>query len=161
MAVSTVLLVIIGATTTTYAGLDNVAQGKPAEMSSIYDNRWPASKAVDGIINSNMAGGSCFHTDNFWFNWWKVDLLQIYQVKQIELYNRQDCCADRAKNIDLSVGPSSTDMEQVKTWAQLSSFEKLVFETTKSVRYVRIMNLSEDYEDIYFHLCEVKVLVEV
>ncbi|XP_053407627.1 fucolectin-6-like [Mercenaria mercenaria] len=157
MVVSTVLLVIIGVTTTC-ATLQNVAQGKSAYMSSNY-YKWPASKAVDGNTNNNMNGDSCFHTNTAATNWWYVDLGQNYQVSLIEVFNRKDCCADRSKNIAALVGTSLNNLEQVKYWADpLWDYESVVFHPlAKTVRYVKFVQTA----NTYFHLCEVKVYARV
>lgn len=65
---------------------DNVALYKPATMSSVYDPYYypyPAD-GVDGIVTDSM-----FHTDVEPNPWWAVDLIDIEEVKEVIIYNRE------------------------------------------------------------------------
>ncbi|XP_052075918.1 fucolectin-1-like [Mytilus californianus] len=84
---------------------ENVALNKIAKQSSTYNYRvyfWPATLAVDGNRNQypyNMAVGQCAHTlMNKAINWWAVDLGNEFDITDLKIYNRQDCCSDRLTN---------------------------------------------------------------
>ena len=50
-----------------------------------------SSKVVDGNKNTNLMKQSCSHTiPNTGGNWWQVDLLAIYLIKDVEITNRAD-----------------------------------------------------------------------
>lgn len=82
----------------------NRALNKPTTMSSMYDSSLAdesPGQAVDGITS----GANYFHTDIEFGAWWQVDLKQVVNVKQIVLYNRQDCdtCQKRLSNAIVSL----------------------------------------------------------
>ena len=82
---------------------DNVAKHKYATQSSEYhaNNKWTASKAVDGSLYLDIYGSSCSHTSMTGTDpWWKVDLLHSLNVSGVTLYRRADRCPyeeERAK----------------------------------------------------------------
>jgi hypothetical protein len=82
-------------------GLDlagNLARGRPASQSST--SQWSrgadeAGGAVDGVIN----GGYGFHTDWEAEPWWQVDLGGFAPVGEVRVFNRLDCCGERALSL--------------------------------------------------------------
>ncbi|WAR05776.1 FUCL6-like protein [Mya arenaria] len=96
-------------------GTNTVALGKTASQSSNYnDPIWLAPTAVDGNVGNNaMASGSCFHTTKEYQPWWRVDLHQDFYITSVVVYNRLDrCCAERARNIKLTIGKKLGSMSQ-------------------------------------------------
>ncbi|XP_078000411.1 uncharacterized protein LOC144453020 [Glandiceps talaboti] len=86
--------------------LRNVAQGKTATQSST-KNDASADKAVDGNKNSDMeAGQSCSQTDREEEPNWTVDLGQSYDIYEVDITNREDCCGFRIKHSEIRVGDS-------------------------------------------------------
>ncbi|XP_046574868.1 fucolectin-like [Haliotis rubra] len=85
----------------------NVALHKVAYQSSkyVFDHiDASAGNAVDGNTNSRLDGNSCTHTITGDVNtWWLVDLLDVYEVTNVTLWNR-DIVADRLQNLILEVG---------------------------------------------------------
>lgn len=76
----------------------NVALKKPASQSSVYiENGFhhSASLAVDGNKDGRIWRKSMAITRQDTNAWWSVDLLGDYVIKEIVLYNRQDCCQSR------------------------------------------------------------------
>ncbi|XP_067677271.1 receptor-type tyrosine-protein phosphatase kappa-like isoform X2 [Haliotis asinina] len=68
----------------------NVAERKPAWMSSHLDDRHPASTAVDGVTSA-YGDGYVAHTATGQSSaWWKVDLQTTVQSAQVILYFRTD-----------------------------------------------------------------------
>ncbi len=81
----------------------NISQGKTASQSSNFPyNTYPASFAVDGILNNS---NNFNHTDNELQPWWQVDLGSDYSVTEIKIYNRTGCsgCNGRIKNFKVFV----------------------------------------------------------
>jgi hypothetical protein len=73
----------------------NVAVNKPAQHSSIFGPNALAAKAVDGNTDRQFSGGSCMCTNTITVDtnpWWTVDLGGTYDVSDVILYNRADCC---------------------------------------------------------------------
>jgi hypothetical protein len=87
----------------------NVAQGKTATASSVWDVAAgsTADKAVDGIAPASYA--------NIWHSgsgdrtpWWQVDLGRVYFIQRIVIWNRQDCCQNRLRDITVQIqGPGN------------------------------------------------------
>ena len=67
---------------------NNLALGKPTEMSSLYNNKYVAARAVDGDRNSDFDALSCFHTTKQNAAWWRVDLQAVYVIREVILTNR-------------------------------------------------------------------------
>jgi len=68
----------------------NIALGKPASQ---FPGRWyisNADNAVDGHISSDVEEGRCAHTsiDSQEPGWWMVDLVDVYKLIGIKIYNR-------------------------------------------------------------------------
>ena len=78
--------------TSTDGATNNLAFGKPTEMSSIYGNSFFAARAVDGDRNSIMKALSCFHTKPEKAAWWRVDLQAVYMIREVILTNRAAAC---------------------------------------------------------------------
>ena len=72
----------------------NVAYHKSASQADLsgWAKRWPASRAVDGNTNPNMAHGHCAHpeSDPGGRAWWMVDLVDTYNISKVTIYNRAD-----------------------------------------------------------------------
>ncbi|XP_041360434.1 pentraxin fusion protein-like [Gigantopelta aegis] len=80
-----------------------------------------AALAVDGDYNSLFSGGSCTHTASARIHpWWVVDLRQTAVVKEVVIYNRQDCCGD---TITTAVPPASTTTDAGLTTGELFESE--------------------------------------
>ena len=85
----------------------NVAQGKSASQSSIFNGR-TADIAVNGITSGN---GESFvtHTQIDVNAWWKVDLGAGHAINDITIWNRTDCCIARLTTFTVYVSDSDID----------------------------------------------------
>ncbi|XP_077999987.1 apolipoprotein(a)-like [Glandiceps talaboti] len=146
--------------------LKNVAQGKPASQSSTNEKRRGfAEKAVDGNKSSDMKSGqSCTQTESQPEPWWIVDLGQSYDVYEIIITNRQDCCAGRLKNAEVRVG-DSPDLADNPTCGMMiigsPATEETVHvrcgcSTPMKGQYVSIQIIGKDKR---MQLCEVEVML--
>jgi len=77
------------------AGAQNVALNMPTFSSPAYSPNSTAPNAVDGNTDGNFYNNSIFHSAVGSGGWWYVDLGQTYDVTQIDLWNRTDCCTTR------------------------------------------------------------------
>lgn len=85
----------------------NVALKKPAQQSSDYSNpTGQASNAVSGCRSGVWPSGCCTHTTLQADPWWKVDLLDVFKVSAVSIYNRQDCCPERLLGAEVLIGNS-------------------------------------------------------
>ena len=69
-----------------FTGRVNIALNKPAEQSSDYRAYYPASRAVNGIIQGDDEFSHTLNSGGI--KWWKVNLENKYSLGQIKLYNR-------------------------------------------------------------------------
>ncbi|XP_046698553.1 fucolectin-1-like [Silurus meridionalis] len=53
-----------------------------------------------------MGSGSCTHTSTQNNPWWRVDLLVVYDISNIIITNRGDCCAERINGAEIHIGNS-------------------------------------------------------
>ena len=81
----------------------NIAQEKPTRQSSTaYGGvSW---RAVDGDRNTYWGGSSCTHSCRQFRPWWRVDLQNVYDVSEVKITNRGDCCSNRLRQIEVRVG---------------------------------------------------------
>ncbi|XP_070573888.1 uncharacterized protein [Ptychodera flava] len=144
--------------------LVNVAPGKKAVQSSTAGSD-TADKAIDGNKDSDLQiGKSCIRTKKEFQPWWKVDLGSAYDVYQIIITNRQDCCHFRIKNAQIRVG-KSPDFEENAIFGQVDSDAGAAVETIvitrgcyipMTGRYVSIQLV--DVKQV-LNICEVEILV--
>ncbi|XP_063414980.1 fucolectin-3-like [Mytilus trossulus] len=89
-------------------GQTNLALNKECRQSSTLNNKtkFSAGVVVDGnTIQQMQVADSCSHTEHYEpFNWWTVDLGQLFTVDTITIYNREDsCCVNRLADYDVLV----------------------------------------------------------
>ncbi|MEE1825219.1 discoidin domain-containing protein [Streptomyces sp. BE20] len=96
----------------------NAALGRPATQSSTYAPSWPASRAVDGNTDGTWAGGSVTHTLSDYQAWWQTDLGAQRPIRDVEVFNRTDCCGDHLTDFYLLV--SVTDLTG-RSWASIEA----------------------------------------
>ena len=77
----------------------NIALSKPTLSSSSYrnSNDWASSYAVDG----NLGVRPIFHSQNMMNNWLRVNLEDFYTIREVVIFNRQDCCQERLRGYQL------------------------------------------------------------
>ena len=74
----------------------NIALGKSATQSST--DKGVASNAVDGNTDGDFANNSVTETLSESQPWWEVDLGSVHSLKEIEIWNRTDCCSSELSN---------------------------------------------------------------
>ncbi len=80
-----------------------------------------------------------------------IDLGSIQPIQSVEVYNRYDCCRNRALPLRLEVGTDGITYETVAR--RTDSFASWMVPVTKPVRFLRLTNESTNF----FHLSEVEV----
>ncbi|XP_070560709.1 scavenger receptor cysteine-rich domain-containing protein DMBT1-like isoform X2 [Ptychodera flava] len=148
--------------------LQNVAINKAATQSSTKPNiDVGPMKAVDGNKNSNLkAGGSCTWTNKEYQPHWKVDLGQAYNIYEVVITNRQDCCSFRLKNAQVRVGDSEMIEDNpvcgMMVIGKMSREETITIrcgcETPMRGRYVSVQLMEKEQ---VLHLCEVEVMAAI
>jgi hypothetical protein len=132
----------------------NKALGKPATQSSEAFGAGPG-RAVDGNTNGQWGGGSVTHTDGD-NAWWEVDLLDTYDIGEIVLWNRLDCCSERL--MDFTITILDVDYAIVFEEGGLDALSQVSFtleDVATSGQYVRI-----SMPGAYLSLAEVQVFEE-
>ncbi len=108
----------------------NVAVGKPARQSndyksSLYGTAY-ASRAVDGNEDGTFSNRSVSSTTaNTNQAWWQVDLKSSYQLSEIKVWNRTDCCTTRLADFYILVSNrpfSSTNLQTVMKQSGVTSY---------------------------------------
>lgn len=90
---------------------ENIAIDKPVIMSS-YNFGTTGSEAVDGVTEGDFTERqvTCTHPDPTTF--WQVDLMNLYTIERIKIYNRTDCCQERLSNFYVEVSNNGTDWQE-------------------------------------------------
>ncbi|XP_077990745.1 uncharacterized protein LOC144445068 isoform X2 [Glandiceps talaboti] len=140
----------------------NVATTGTASQSSNYGSvQGHADRAIDGNTQSTWSANTCSHTNSDQGAWWKVDLGRSYDVLEVIVTNRQDCCSGRILNAEVRVGDSANIGENTRcgelVGADRVHDETLTFQCDGLVsgRYVSVQLV--DRAD-YLHVCEVQVM---
>ncbi len=97
----------LSVTTASEGTVTNLALNKPATQSSTYGSVTfgRASNAVDGNTDGDRDSGSTTHTDDDEpQKWWRVDLGAVYNISEIKIFNRTDCCGSRLNGAKVYVG---------------------------------------------------------
>lgn len=132
----------------------NLALGKTASQSSNYSsNAGQASKAVDGNTSGIWSRKSVTHTKGGQGEknpWWKVDLGKVYEISQVKIWNRTDCCKNRLDNIRIRIkekqNDSWTNFTQSNYRYRQGVANPLTFNTNqkKYARYVMVQRLGNN-----------------
>ena len=75
-----------------------------AQMSSTDSSR-TADRCIDGDTETaaNHDKKNMCHTQEEGLPWLAIDFGTLVTVKTVEIFNRDDCCGDRTKNVDVRV----------------------------------------------------------
>ncbi|CAG2256712.1 unnamed protein product [Mytilus edulis] len=132
--------------------LKEVAYNKSAEQSSVYE-MLSALEAVDGNVNTYM------HTNLEQSPFWIVDLGKTYQIRRIEIFNRNEgaiTTGERLRDLDIMIGPSPDGMHLCAHYvgpAQLGDHLLFNCEHVENARYVKLTLIGTHF----LHVAEVKV----
>ena len=88
-------------------GLNLLSQGKPTHVShgaTGHCNHNCGYKVVDGNTATNWGSGTCMHSDHANDNYWRVDLGHQYEIDNVQVWGRTDCCHANDRNAYVRVG---------------------------------------------------------
>merc|ERR1719318_2316601 len=91
----------------------NIARDKPASQSTTYNSNGTPDHGTDGNTNGDYLYRTCTHTTSQRNPWWKVDLQDTFPVREVIVYNRADCCADRIDGFIIHVGNTGSSSDPV------------------------------------------------
>lgn len=132
----------------------NLALGKPCTQSS--RSQWSNSEqgAVDGVKNGSFG----FHTGPG-PAWWQVDLGASHPLDNVLIFNRTDCCSERARTVQVLLSDNGADFRLAYAHdgtvfgGVVDGRHLTVGLDGAKARYVRLQITSADY----FHLDEVEI----
>ncbi|MEM6631150.1 MAG: discoidin domain-containing protein, partial [Bacteroidota bacterium] len=127
----------------------NLALGKQTQQSSTKASGH-SSLAVDGkLTGGDPWNGEIQHTQKEIQPWWQVDLGQVAQLSEIQLYNRTNCCQERLRNFVVLLSeqpfPETSNLDQLLSNPSIEAVSyagatqvQYVFTSGAQARYVRI-----------------------
>uniref|UniRef100_A0A8C2AXN9 Fucolectin tachylectin-4 pentraxin-1 domain-containing protein n=1 Tax=Cyprinus carpio TaxID=7962 RepID=A0A8C2AXN9_CYPCA len=80
---------------------ENLALKGKAVQSNTFSS-WGAANAIDGIRYTPR----CSHTGYELNPWWRLDLLDYYNIYKVTITNRDDCCLDETTGVEIRIGNS-------------------------------------------------------
>jgi hypothetical protein len=127
----------------------NIALGRPVTISSSLS----ADVALDHpLLVDGDRTNSGFHTGNAPNQWVMIDLGSTQNISRVVVYNRVDCCQERAIPLRLEVSDDGTNFKKV-----VDTTEEFEVWTAKGLdakgRYVRLRHLGANF----LHFAEVEV----
>ena len=144
----------------------NLAYDKPTRMSGATVDSKMSARGNDGNINPDSLDNSCVATPGTAdYEWWSVDLLATYMVRNVQFVARIDAASERLKNIFIyttrvfdpaNVNTLKYDLCYNQTSAIPKGHIKPLYCTVLSVgRYVVIMKKTSNRDPLEF--CEMEV----
>ncbi len=140
----------------------NVAPlGAASQSSTAYGG--VAARANDGETNGRFGNNSVTHTNHDRNAWWQLDLGELYDIQDIVVYNRSDCCTTRLDNFHVFVtslpfddaGLSATQNQPgVNDYPVTAAQSENVVDVDRLGRYVRIQLAGKNF----LNLAEVAVI---
>ncbi|XP_025079431.1 fucolectin-like [Pomacea canaliculata] len=145
------------------SSLENVALLKPARQSSDYSSS-TADKAVDGDTDGVRYNGHCSTTNQTVNSWWKVDLMGLYTISHVELFNRIDGWTYRLQNFEIRVSSRdpltfpSKEGKQCVYYTSIVPINGYTLNCTQPItgRYVSVFKAGDEHLTI----CEIRVFGE-
>ncbi len=130
LLVSAICIIAPMVSATDYSQIENVAEAPPAtpceqtnlalhklasQSSTATDSEghnYSAFRGVDGVKTGNIRDGG-FHTNSEENAWWQVDLGARHDLDYALLYNRQDCCGERARSLEVLLSDDGQSWQSV------------------------------------------------
>jgi len=127
----------------------NLALNKNVTLSSTHPS-WgrDPSQLVDGI-RTDLG----FHTLEAANQFATIDLGASYRIRRVVVYNRTECCQDRAVPLRIDVSENGKEYRKVAERTEPFQAEWTAKFSSTKARYVRLTDLSANF----FHLNEVEV----
>jgi len=143
----------------------NLAPGGTASQSSTLDLGldFSADNAIDGERGGSFPTHAIAHSDIQAEPWWEIDLGQRYDLSQIVVFNREDCCAEALRDFHVFVSDvpftSASVAGALAQGGVTSSFtagpagRETSIGVSRTGRYVRVQLTATEY----LQLAEVEV----
>lgn len=134
----------------------NLALNKSATQSST--SSWSTTNDAQGAVDGVKNGRWGFHTGAERNPWWQVDLQSSATLTEIRVFNRLDCCAERARSLRILLSDDGLNWRTMyrhdgTAFGGNDGQPLIVSLNAEKARFVRLqLDASE-----YFHLDEVEV----
>ncbi|XP_067656301.1 fucolectin-like [Haliotis asinina] len=143
----------------------NLAAKKPAWMSSVRASDAVAANGVAGSHGTDARLGDCIHTKlGDMSPWFVVDLLGQYNVHNVTVYNRGDCCGNRRHDFVIEVHvrnpsrcPSAAFAPCKNYTGTFGSIENVVCDAPVFGRFVRLWKPTVINTNDVLNFCELEV----
>ncbi|XP_067256474.1 uncharacterized protein [Chanodichthys erythropterus] len=77
-----------------------------AATQSTTSGSWSAEKAIDSNRGLQQLNTGCSSTLNETNPWWRLDLRDVYRVREVVVTNRNDCCEEEINGAEIRIGNS-------------------------------------------------------
>ncbi|MBK9154474.1 MAG: discoidin domain-containing protein [Chloracidobacterium sp.] len=134
----------------------NLALKRPTKQSS--NSQWSKPNDAQGAVNGVKNRSFGFHTNRESNPWWQVDLGAVKRLTEIRIFNRLDCCGERARTIRVLLSNDGIRWRRVyahngSVFGGADGRPLIVSVRGNSARYVRLQLA----EVTWFHLDEVEI----
>jgi hypothetical protein len=143
-----VLFAAVGTWLVKKCGKPNLALHRPVTVSSQFPPQGTDHRLLVDGDHDNLG----FHTQSDGQQWVVIDLGSVRKFDRVVVYNRSDCCQDRAVPLRLEVSKDNENFTFLREWREIS--DKWTAKGLRAEgRYVRLLNTPPNF----FHLAEVEV----
>ncbi|KAI5622260.1 hypothetical protein C0J50_18189, partial [Silurus asotus] len=136
----------------------NVALNGRAAQSSFYKINFNPYSVIDGSKETNLYSYHCSATNAQYNPWWRVDLLGIYNISNVIITGRSDCCTQEIIGAEIRIGSSivnnGNNNPRCGVISSITSTTPVSYTCNMLGRYVNVI-----IPNLYRHLvlCEVEV----
>ena len=138
----------------------NLAFGRPTSQSSTYYDAVyglaSSSRAVDGNTNYMFQAKSCQRTNPEPNPFWKVSLDSLYQLLNIQIFNRLDGGSERLTNVEIAVSNDGQDFKQVAFNSDNNQYKRVLnfnlYDQNVTGQHVRILLRSLTYTTLHMYV---------
>ncbi|XP_056001691.1 fucolectin-4-like [Ostrea edulis] len=131
-------------------------------MSSAFNSIYHrASNAVDDVTRCSN-GRSTAHTDREFNPWIQIDMLNIFDIAKVLIFNRQDMGGERLHDLLISVGENGVEKPCGFFQGPAATGDRLLIFCSSGSRgrYVRLTIQSIQGERDFLNVCEIQVFLE-
>jgi hypothetical protein len=139
---------VVGAWLDKKYGKPNLAFHRPVTVSSQFATEGTDHRLLVDGDRDNLG----FHTESNGQQWVVIDLGAVRKFDKVVVYNRSDCCQERAVPLRLEVSKDNQKFTFLRQWQDVS--DKWTAKGLQAEgRYVRLLNTPPNF----FHLAEIEI----
>ncbi|XP_056614601.1 uncharacterized protein LOC130429813 [Triplophysa dalaica] len=120
---------------------------------------WLPERAKDGVRYGSIPSTYCFATEHQSNPWWRLDLMDIYEISTVVITARPDCCEDQTNGAEIRIGNSLENNGNNNPRCAVTSGLLVGHTITYSCGKMkgRYVNVVMSGRTIHLVLCEVEV----